>query len=207
MGRSTAAIAVASLVAAIAYLFNFTSLFNSNWEPFVDTSTLQHNKPPQIATIESTLGPQLSSKAQIHLPDSAGFNTSTDRWNNYITPTFAVVVEVATEADVQATIWWANNATLPFLAVTGGHGVVQSLSSFRGGVGIWMRGMKDVEILEGGEKARIEGGILSGELVHELWQRGKMTGKCLEVAVFEQADGQDWASRLQGVTLADGRRQ
>ena len=162
MARSTTAIAIASLVAVIAYLANFTSLLNSDWTPFLDPTILQQHNPHQIATITSTLGPQLSPNAQIHLPGSAGFNTSTERWNSHITPTFAVVVEVATEADVQATIRWANDATLPFLAVTGGHGVVQSLNDFRGGVGIWMRGMKDVRVLEGGEKARIEGGVLSG---------------------------------------------
>ena len=179
MGRSTAAIAVASIVAVIAYLLNFTTLFNSDWIPFLDPTTLQHTKPYQIATINTTLSPQLSAKAQIHLPDSASFNTSTERWNSHITPTFAVVVEVATEADVQATIRWANDASLPFLAVTGGHGVVQSLNDFRDGVGIWMRGMKDVSVLEGGETARIEGGVLSGEMVRGLWEEGKMTGKCL----------------------------
>lgn len=177
MGRSTTAIAIASLVAVTAYLVNFTSLLNSDWMPFLDPSPLQHINPYQIATINNTLGPQLSTNAQIHLPGSASFNTSTERWNSHITPTFAVVVEVATEADVQATIRWANNAAVPFLAVTGGHGVVQSLNDFRGGVGIWMRGMKDVRVLEGGERARIEGGVLSGEMVHGLWEEGKMTGK------------------------------
>ena len=178
MGRSMTAIAIASLVALIAYLTNLTSLFHSSWIPFLDPATLQQNKPHQIATIASTLGPQLSTSAHIHLPGSAGFNTSTERWNSHITPTFAVIVEVATESDVQAAIRWANNASLPFLAVTGGHGVVQSLNDFRDGVGIWMRGMKDVSVLEGGERARIEGGVLSGELVHELWEAGKMTGEC-----------------------------
>ena len=177
MGRSTTAIAIASLVASIAYLLNSTTLFHQTWIPFLDPSTIQHNKPHQIATIASTLGPRLSTRAQIHLPGSAGFNTSTERWNSHVTPTFAVVVEVTTEADVQATIRWANDASLPFLAVTGGHGVVQSLNGFRDGVGIWMRGMKGVDVLEGGERARIEGGVLSGELVHALWEAGKMTGE------------------------------
>jgi len=177
MGRSTAAITIASLVALIAYLANFTSLLHSDWIPFNDPSPLQHTNPHRIATIASTLAPQLSPKAQIHLPDSAGFNTSTERWNSHITPTFAVVVEVATEADVQATIRWANDAALPFLAVAGGHGVVQSLNGFREGVGVWMRGMRDVRVLEGGERARIEGGVLSGEMVRGLWERGKMAGE------------------------------
>lgn len=185
MGRSTTAITIASLVAVIAYLLNST-LFHLDWIPFHDPAALQQNKTHQIATINSSLGPQLSTNAQIHLPGSAGFNSSTERWNSNITPTFAVVVEVATESDVQATIRWANNASLPFLAVTGGHGVVQSLNEFRDGVGIWMRGMKDVKVLEGGATARIEGGVLSGELVHELWEAGKMTGECFHGASVEQ---------------------
>lgn len=197
MGRSTIAIAIASLVAVIAYFANFTTLFSSEWIPFLDPATLQHNKPHHIATIASTLGPQLSTNAQIHLPGSAGFNGSTERWNSNITPTFAVVVEVATEADVQATIRWANDASLPFLAVTGGHGVVQSLNDFRDGVGIWIRKMKDMEVLEGGHAARIEGGMLSGELVHELWEAGKMTGEC-----FCGAMSSRWRSLIDAFELS-----
>lgn len=135
--------------------------------------------PDHVATISSTLGHLLSPKALIHLPGSAGFNTSTSRWNSNIVPTFSVVVEVAAEKDVQATVQWANEVVLPFLAITGGHGVVQSLSRFEGGVGIWMRGLRDVEVMEAGEMARIEGGVLSGEVVKTLWESGKMTGKLL----------------------------
>jgi hypothetical protein len=40
--------------------------------------------------------------------------------------------------------------------------------------------------LEGGEKARIEGGVLSGEMVHALWEEGKMTGEFLCVVVNRQ---------------------
>lgn len=181
MARSIVAIAIAAIVAVTAYLFNFELPFHSDWIPFRPPpdflSTLQHDKSRHIDKIDSALGPLLSSHAQIHLPGSAGFNTSTERWNSYMAPTFAVVVEVATEADVQATIQWANNATLPFLAITGGHGVVQSLNRFSYGVGVWMRGMKDVNVLDGGEAARIEGGVLSGEMVRTLWDEGKMTGE------------------------------
>lgn len=176
MARTIAAIAIATLVAVAAYLYNLNLTYNSGWEPVYFPPDAPHDWP-RIANINSTLGPDLSAGAKIHRAGSAGFNSSTERWNSYITPTFGVVVEVATEADVQATIRWANSAALPFLTITGGHGVVQSLNSFTHGVGIWMRGMKDVKILQGGEKARIEGGALSGELVHALWEEGKMAGE------------------------------
>jgi hypothetical protein len=46
-------------------------------------------------------------------------------------------------------------------------------------VGIWMRELRGVEVLESGPrgKARIGGGALSGEVVHGLWEEGKMTGE------------------------------
>jgi FAD/FMN-containing dehydrogenase len=179
MARSITAITIATVVAVTAYLLNSYLSYDSGWMPFRPPPGVlsAHNKANHIGNVDSTLYPLLTTHAKVHLPGSAGFNTSTDRWNINSTPTFEIVVEVATEADVQAAIQWANNASLPFLAVSGGHGVVQSLNRFEGGVGIWMRGMRDVKVLEGGETARIEGGVLSGELVHSLWEEGKMTGE------------------------------
>lgn len=78
---------------------------------------------------------------------------------------------------MQETVKWANHAGLPFLAISGGHGVVVSLGRFEGGVGIWMRGMNGIEVVEGGQKARVEGGVLSGEIVRKLWEEGKMAGE------------------------------
>jgi hypothetical protein len=178
MARSITAIAIATVVAVTAYLLNSYLSYNSEWMPFrPPLGVLSAQNKYHVANINHTLSLLLSTRAQVHLPGSVGFNTSTDRWNINSTPTYEVIVEVATEADVQATVQWANNASLPFLAISGGHGVVQSLNRFEGGVGIWMRGMRDVKVLEDGETARIEGGVLSGELVHSLWEEGKMTGK------------------------------
>lgn len=179
----SAAIAIAAF-ACLASLFVLP--FDSHPLHFSSPlSSLRHhignNNPPPypIANITNTLGPLLSPAAQIHLPGSAGFNTSTDRWQEYAPPSFAVVVQVASEQDVQETIRWANEASLPFLAISGGHGVVTSLGRFKDGVGIWMRELRGVEVLESGPrgKARIGGGALSGEVVHGLWEEGKMTGE------------------------------
>jgi hypothetical protein len=43
-----------------------------------------------------------------------------------------------------------------------------------------MRELRDVEVLggDGNGRARIGGGALSGEVVHELWEEGKMAGEC-----------------------------
>jgi hypothetical protein len=50
------------------------------------------------------LGPLLSAEATIAFPGSAGFLAATDRDNEQNPPTYAVVVEVATESDVQETV-------------------------------------------------------------------------------------------------------
>lgn len=54
--------------------------------------------------ITKELGPLLSSKAAIVFPDTAEFLVATDRDNEQDPPTYSVVVEVATESDVQQTV-------------------------------------------------------------------------------------------------------
>lgn len=104
---------------------------------------------------------------------------------------------------------------MPFLAVAGGHGVVQSLSAFEGGVGIWMRGMREVKVLEGGETARIEGGALSGEVVRTLWEDGKMAGEfvcfgfmsmILDVIGSNVTRFSDGSMRMYGCCCSHARR-
>ena len=56
------------------------------------------------SNITEELGPLLSPNAAIIFPGSAEFLVATDRDNEQEPPTFAVVVEVATESDVQETV-------------------------------------------------------------------------------------------------------
>lgn len=56
------------------------------------------------ANITNELGPLLSPSAAIVFPGSAEFLVATDRDNEQNPPTYAVVVEVATESDVQETV-------------------------------------------------------------------------------------------------------
>jgi hypothetical protein len=57
-----------------------------------------------ISNITEELGPLLSPAAAIIFPGSAEFLVATDRDNEQDPPTYAVVVEVATETDVQNTV-------------------------------------------------------------------------------------------------------
>jgi hypothetical protein len=56
------------------------------------------------SSITKELGPLLSRKAAIVFPGSAEFLVATDRDNEQDPPTYSVVVEVATESDVQETV-------------------------------------------------------------------------------------------------------
>lgn len=54
--------------------------------------------------ILAELGPLLSSNASIFLPGSEQFTNATTRWQQYNDPNVTVVVQVATESDVQEAV-------------------------------------------------------------------------------------------------------
>jgi hypothetical protein len=54
--------------------------------------------------IGSTLGPQLSEGAAIYTKSDSHFSSESARWTAYSAPTFQVVVEVATEEDIVASV-------------------------------------------------------------------------------------------------------
>ena len=59
---------------------------------------------PVESSVTADLGPHLSQNAAIFLPGSAHFEDATDLWQQYMVPNITVVVEVATETDVQKTV-------------------------------------------------------------------------------------------------------
>lgn len=59
---------------------------------------------PVDSSLASDLGPRLSQNAAILLPGSADSTIATDRWQQYVVPNITVVVEVATESDIQQTV-------------------------------------------------------------------------------------------------------
>lgn len=79
----------------LATLSGFCSLlpFTAGW--------LNGLSSPDILKV---LGPQLSTGAQIYLPGSNQFTKATTRWSAFKAPSFAAVVEVANQNDVQETV-------------------------------------------------------------------------------------------------------
>ncbi|KAJ4321381.1 hypothetical protein N0V94_002918 [Neodidymelliopsis sp. IMI 364377] len=86
-----------------------------------------------------------------------------------------MIVEVATEDDVQKTILHANKQRKPFLALSGGHGTASTLGTLRNGVGIHLRRMNNITIVDDGQAALVQSGVLNGDLASYLWTRGKQT--------------------------------
>lgn len=82
------------LAAVLAVLFLGTLM------PFVDCFPNGAGQPSNFAE----LGAVLSPSASILLPDDAGFDNATLRWQAYAAPSFRAVVEVATESDIQNTV-------------------------------------------------------------------------------------------------------
>jgi FAD/FMN-containing dehydrogenase len=72
-------------------------------------------------------------------------------------------------------ILYANTNDKSFLAISGGHGTNTALNNVKNGIGILMRGMDNITIVDDGRAALIEGGILNGDIMSYLWLHGKQT--------------------------------
>ncbi|KAH8673621.1 FAD-dependent oxygenase [Xylariales sp. PMI_506] len=144
------------------------------------TSSLLFHLSWASFNITQELGPLLSPGAAIVFPGSAEFLVATDRDNEQDPPNFAVVVEVATEGDVQETVKFANRNNITFLATTGLHGGTSTLGDIHQGINIWMRKMNSTTVAADGHSATFGGGILGLEVRDALWEAGKqtVTGAC-----------------------------
>ncbi|KAF3769586.1 FAD-binding domain-containing protein [Cryphonectria parasitica EP155] len=137
-------------------------------------------RAPTAGEIQLDLGPQLSNGSSIWFPGSEEFSTATSRWNIYGEPNISVVVEVATAEDVAATVQYANSIDMPFLAVNRGHGSPYTLSKLQNGIEIWLSQLNSIDIAEDGNSAVLGGGVYIEEVVHTLFEYGKVavTGSC-----------------------------
>ena len=122
------------------------------------------------------LAQKLSSEARIYCPGSDEFVDSIQRWSTLEAPTFRLTVEVATENDVIEVVKYANEQSIPFLAVNNAHGAIVTTGKVKRGIMIWMRKLDSIEIAEDGQSATLGGGILDKAVTDGLWAAGKQTG-------------------------------
>lgn len=136
------------------------------------------SKPHTFETAISSLKPQLSSGAVITFPwdkrwDELQIRATSPR----LAPHYSVVVEVATESDVQATVALGSRFNIPFLAVSGGHGWTSTLDKLTYGIQINLRRLNTTTLSRDGKTAIVGGGTLQHEIVRSLFAEGKYTSK------------------------------
>ncbi|OAA45676.1 FAD-binding, type 2 [Metarhizium rileyi] len=139
-----------------------------------------HHTPPSYTTVAEELGPYLSSKANIVLPSSKqGQELQVRASTPRVQPGYVAIVQVASEKDVQETIKYANRRSMPFLAVSGGHGWSSSLNNVRNGIQINMRKLNTTRLRDEGNSAIVGGGTMQYEITAALFNSGKRAGPLL----------------------------
>lgn len=88
----------ATLSAAFGFLVQAVSAAPVPDEAFTRLDTFAKR---DVAT---TLGSKLSHNATIILPSNPEWTADTARWTQYLSPSFSVIVEPATEADIAASV-------------------------------------------------------------------------------------------------------
>lgn len=132
----------------------------------------------ELQQVVSVLKPQLSKEATVTFPWDSQWKALQVRASTpRLSPDYSVVVEVATESDVQATVKLASRFSIPFLAVSGGHGWTNTLKNFPYGIQINMRKLNTTTLSGNGSTAIVGGGMLQHELTHSLFAKNKYTGK------------------------------
>ncbi|KAF2624542.1 FAD-binding domain-containing protein [Macroventuria anomochaeta] len=116
--------------------------------------------------------------ASMLYPDSVDlkeFEDASLRWSAADSPTYIMIVRVATEVEVQRTILYANRKRTPFLAISGGHGQTSTVGKVKNGIGIHLGRMSSMYIDTDGQSVVIQGGVRNGALISYLWAHGKQT--------------------------------
>ncbi|KAF2036502.1 FAD-binding domain-containing protein [Setomelanomma holmii] len=134
----------------------------------------------------AALTPKLSKGAVVTFPwDPRWAELQVRGSSPRVSPDYSVVVEVATEADVQATVTLANRFNVPFLATAGTHGWTKTLNKLSYGININLRKLNTTTLSRDGNTAIVGGGTLQYEITRSLFAKGKyaVTGlaECVSV--------------------------
>ncbi|KAF2124492.1 FAD-binding domain-containing protein [Dothidotthia symphoricarpi CBS 119687] len=135
----------------------------------------------------SELQPQLSKGAIVTFPFNSRWEALQVRGASpRVSPDYSVIVEVATEADVQTIVTFANRLNIPFLAVSGTHGWTKTLNKMPYGIQINMRKLNTTILSRDGKTATVGGGTLQYEITRSLFAKGRYAvtalAECVSVA-------------------------
>ncbi|KAF2653473.1 FAD-binding domain-containing protein [Lophiostoma macrostomum CBS 122681] len=140
-----------------------------------------------LRQIVSNLTSYLSPEAEVHYPNDTEWASLLIRGSSpRVYPDYSVVIEVASEADVQLTVQTAYDNGLPFLAISGAHGWTETLNRLPYGIQIRMRKLNTTTVDADGTTATIGGGSLQWETTRALFAENKqaVTGLCECVSII-----------------------
>ena len=147
---------------------------------------------------------EASFRGQVVRPADAGYDEQRKVWNGSIDRHPALVLRCAGVADVSAAVRFAKRTGLPVAVRSGGHSF-PGLSVCDGGVVIDLGLMKGIRVDPDARTARVQAGVLWGELDHETQAFGlATTGGIVThtgVAGLTLGGGIGWLQRKHGLTI------
>jgi hypothetical protein len=112
---------------------------------------------------------------------------------------------VASEADIQHAVIYANAHGLPYLTMGGNHGVTTALTHVHNGIGIRTRSLRNITISDNGTSAYIQPGLNNGEVSYYLYSKGKQivstAGDCVGFASPALGGGHGWLQGRYGLMI------
>jgi FAD/FMN-containing dehydrogenase len=147
---------------------------------------------------------EASFRGELVRPDDTGYDVDRKVWNGSIDRRPALIARCAGVADVRAAVGFAKDSGLP-VAVRGGGHSFPGLSVCDGGIVIDLGSMKGIRIDPEKRTARVQAGVLWGELDHETQAFGlATTGGIVShtgVAGLTLGGGIGWLQRKLGLTV------
>ena len=147
---------------------------------------------------------EASFRGELVRPDDTGYDDHRKVWNGSIDRRPALIARCVGVADVRAAVGFAKDSGLP-VAVRGGGHSFPGLSVCDGGIVIDLGSMKGIRIDPEKRTARVQAGVLWGELDHETQAFGlATTGGIVShtgVAGLTLGGGIGWLQRKLGLTV------
>jgi FAD/FMN-containing dehydrogenase len=147
---------------------------------------------------------EASFRGELVRPIDPGYDPHRKVWNGSIDRYPALIARCAGVADVRAAVAFAKDSGLP-VAVRGGGHSFPGLSVCDGGIVIDLGSMKAIRIDPEARTARVQAGVLWGELDHEAQAFGlATTGGIVThtgVAGLTLGGGIGWLQRKHGLTI------
>ena len=132
-----------------------------------------------LQQIVSNLTSYLSADAEVVWPNDTEWASLLIRGSSpRVYPDYSVVIEVASEEDVQLTVETAYRNGLPFLAISGAHGWTETMNKLPYGIQIRMSKLNTTTVNDDGT-ATVGGGTMQWEITRALFAQNKQAGKRL----------------------------